>query len=276
MTANEALYPIREVSSLTGVNSITLRAWERRYGLIEPVRTEGGHRLYTLAHIETIKAAVKLTQEGVPISQVKSRIGQIKTNQSAADINGDYDYQSRLIEAVESFDLESVNQELDQAFMDISDEQLLTLLFEVSHVLTVQKSNPILIFWESQLLPRLYTRLRFSLRHMALHACKKIWVQAVSTKESPVAALLAANVLSAKGYYPVINHGVQTNKQALFEELQLMQCQGLAVVDTNQLFVEADWSDWVEAHPGLEFHYFTKHAEDLAVAKNIQAHAYAV
>src|SRR5690554_8015216 len=27
------LYPIREVSRLTGVNSVTLRAWERRYGL---------------------------------------------------------------------------------------------------------------------------------------------------------------------------------------------------------------------------------------------------
>ena len=40
-----ALYPIREVARLTGINPITLRAWERRYNLIEPVRTESGHRL---------------------------------------------------------------------------------------------------------------------------------------------------------------------------------------------------------------------------------------
>ena len=46
-SAEEELYPIRTVSSLTGVNSITLRAWERRYGLIKPVRTPKGHRLYT-------------------------------------------------------------------------------------------------------------------------------------------------------------------------------------------------------------------------------------
>ena len=38
------LYPIREVSRLTGVNSVTLRAWERRYGLIRPQRTPKGHR----------------------------------------------------------------------------------------------------------------------------------------------------------------------------------------------------------------------------------------
>ena len=39
--------PIREVARQTGVNAVTLRAWERRYGLIVPHRTEKGHRLYT-------------------------------------------------------------------------------------------------------------------------------------------------------------------------------------------------------------------------------------
>ena len=44
------MYAIRSyyaVSSLTGVNSVTLRAWERRYNLIRPQRTAKGHRLYT-------------------------------------------------------------------------------------------------------------------------------------------------------------------------------------------------------------------------------------
>jgi hypothetical protein len=34
----EEFFPIREVSRLTGVNPVTLRAWERRYGLIQPTR----------------------------------------------------------------------------------------------------------------------------------------------------------------------------------------------------------------------------------------------
>ena len=34
--APEGLYPIRTVSSLTGINPVTLRAWERRYGMIKP------------------------------------------------------------------------------------------------------------------------------------------------------------------------------------------------------------------------------------------------
>ena len=44
--ADQELFPIRTVSAETGVNPITLRAWERRYGLVNPRRTDTGHRLY--------------------------------------------------------------------------------------------------------------------------------------------------------------------------------------------------------------------------------------
>jgi methanogenic corrinoid protein MtbC1 len=48
------LFPIRTVANLTGVKPVTLRAWERRHGLVEPVRTPSGHRLYGHEHIESI------------------------------------------------------------------------------------------------------------------------------------------------------------------------------------------------------------------------------
>ena len=50
----DALYPIRTVSTLTGVHPVTLRAWERRYGLIRPHRTPKGHRLYTRADVDIL------------------------------------------------------------------------------------------------------------------------------------------------------------------------------------------------------------------------------
>ncbi|EMJ5853212.1 TPA: MerR family transcriptional regulator, partial [Klebsiella aerogenes] len=39
-------YSIGEFSRLCGINATTLRAWQRRYGLLKPERTDGGHRLY--------------------------------------------------------------------------------------------------------------------------------------------------------------------------------------------------------------------------------------
>lgn len=77
------LFPIRTVSELTGVNSITLRAWETRYGLIEPIRKSSGHRLYTQEHIDLINRVVGLLDRGM-------RIGQINAETvSGADLDND-------------------------------------------------------------------------------------------------------------------------------------------------------------------------------------------
>jgi MerR family transcriptional regulator, light-induced transcriptional regulator len=69
--SNNEQVPIGVVASLTGVNAITLRAWERRYGLVTPLRTAKGHRLYTRQHVEQIRRALTLVERGVPISRVR-------------------------------------------------------------------------------------------------------------------------------------------------------------------------------------------------------------
>lgn len=64
------LFPIRHVCAETGINPVTLRAWERRYGLIQPVRTAKGHRLYSAEDIVRIRRIFSLIEEGVAVSQV--------------------------------------------------------------------------------------------------------------------------------------------------------------------------------------------------------------
>jgi DNA-binding transcriptional MerR regulator len=68
---DEKLYTIGTVSRLTGVGAITLRAWERRYQLIQPVRKESGHRLFTRRHIDQINRITALTAQGMRISQIR-------------------------------------------------------------------------------------------------------------------------------------------------------------------------------------------------------------
>ncbi len=77
---DEKLYTIGTVSKLTGVGAITLRAWERRYGLIVPVRKDSGHRLYTRQHIDQINRITALTQKGLRISQISP--GMLETDAS--------------------------------------------------------------------------------------------------------------------------------------------------------------------------------------------------
>ena len=66
----EGWRPIREVARITGVNAVTLRAWERRYSLIVPHRTAKGHRLYSPDQILRIKHILTWLNRGVSVSQV--------------------------------------------------------------------------------------------------------------------------------------------------------------------------------------------------------------
>ena len=75
----QGLYPIREVARLTGINPVTLRAWERRYGLIQPTRTISGHRLYSVTDIETVRRVMGWLERGVAVSKV----AQLLANDSA-------------------------------------------------------------------------------------------------------------------------------------------------------------------------------------------------
>ncbi|MBV8742827.1 MAG: MerR family transcriptional regulator, partial [Sinobacteraceae bacterium] len=67
-------FPIRTVAALTGVKPITLRAWERRYGVIRPARTRTGHRLYSHGDIEQIRRVLALLDRGIQISRVRQAL----------------------------------------------------------------------------------------------------------------------------------------------------------------------------------------------------------
>lgn len=64
--------PIREISRLTGINTVTLRAWERRYGLLKPQRTEKGHRLYSQDDVARVKEIQSWLGRGLAISKVNA------------------------------------------------------------------------------------------------------------------------------------------------------------------------------------------------------------
>jgi len=61
-------YPIRVVARRVGVNEITVRAWERRYGAVTPARSAGGQRLFSDADVERLTLLRVLTAQGTAIS----------------------------------------------------------------------------------------------------------------------------------------------------------------------------------------------------------------
>ena len=123
LSVADELLPIREVVRATGVNPVTLRAWERRYGLIQPTRTESGHRLYSMADVEAVRSILAWTERGVAVSKVgsllaRSNAGPASEAPTPAEVcSGDWaEWQLQLRNAVAEFDEARLDQLYGQIF----------------------------------------------------------------------------------------------------------------------------------------------------------------
>jgi len=119
----EGFFPIRVVSQRTGVNTVTLRAWERRYGLLKPVRTPKGHRLYSEDDIQRVLRIVDWINRGVSIGRVRGllerdeRIGNVEHDElGAAWETSDWQrYGARVQQAVAAFDEQRLDETVNEA-----------------------------------------------------------------------------------------------------------------------------------------------------------------
>ena len=69
MNKNAPVYNLKAVIRETGLTSATIHAWERRYGLVTPRRSPGGHRLFSDEEINILKWLVAKKNEGISIGQ---------------------------------------------------------------------------------------------------------------------------------------------------------------------------------------------------------------
>ncbi|WP_338584767.1 MerR family transcriptional regulator [Pseudomonas sp. MAG733B] len=123
----EELFPIREVARLTGVNPVTLRAWERRYGLIVPTRTESGHRLYSMTDIERVRSILDWIERGVAVSKIGKILAKAAPLEALSHIipdnlvQADYaQWQQQVQAAVSAFDDVALEQVYGQIFSSYS------------------------------------------------------------------------------------------------------------------------------------------------------------
>ena len=139
-------FPIRAVSEITGVNSVTLRAWERRYGLIKPMRTPKGHRLYSEQDIELIQEILDRLSQGMSISQIARDILD-KTSVDEADNADAWSlYCQRMIKAIVNFDEHALDAVYNDAMslypVDIVTTRLIMpLLEELGHRWEIQSGS---------------------------------------------------------------------------------------------------------------------------------------
>ncbi len=122
----QTMYTIKEAALRTGVSIPLLRAWERRYAIVRPVRTASGYRLYDEPAIDRLRAMRRLIDNGWSASQAARQIetGRVPDEVAApghdtsglAGTRGDADPTTAFVDAAGSLDERRLEQLLDDLF----------------------------------------------------------------------------------------------------------------------------------------------------------------
>lgn len=135
------LYNTKAVAQETGVPADTFRAWERRYGVPHPQRTEGGHRLYSERDIAIIRWLRDRTGEGMTISQAiallssgaESNLGWLSTAVDREPRSWER-LGTQLLAALIDYDASRADKVLGEAFALYPLEEVLTRLIQPTMV----------------------------------------------------------------------------------------------------------------------------------------------
>jgi methanogenic corrinoid protein MtbC1 len=76
--SDEPIYNMKAVEQQTGISAATLRAWERRYALVEPKRTASGYRLYSDRDVALLGWVRLQMDEGLTISRVVAMLANLR------------------------------------------------------------------------------------------------------------------------------------------------------------------------------------------------------
>lgn len=71
---DEPLYTVGVVAELMDVDAQVVRGYDKR-GLVEPGRSEAGHRRYSRSDIRRLFRAMKLADEGIPAAGIERILG---------------------------------------------------------------------------------------------------------------------------------------------------------------------------------------------------------
>jgi len=110
-------YRIQSVAEMTGIPAATLRAWERRYGVPVPARSDSSYRLYSDADLAMIQRLREMCDGGMSPSEAARLV--LEQESTVAPLPGVEDVfapmRQRIMQAVELFDPYRLERELDRA-----------------------------------------------------------------------------------------------------------------------------------------------------------------
>ncbi|MBX3066219.1 MAG: MerR family transcriptional regulator [Anaerolineae bacterium] len=119
--SDEPVYNMKAVEQQTGISAATLRAWERRYTLVEPKRTASGYRLYSDRDVALLRWVRMHMEDGLTISRVVAMLESLRSNNDSIWIDSEESSATLYRDAPQP--PSALVQPLFQALIDMDDER---------------------------------------------------------------------------------------------------------------------------------------------------------
>jgi len=141
----KTIFSIKDLENLSGIKAHTIRIWEKRYNILEPLRTDTNIRTYDLASLQKLLNVVLLNTYGYKIS----RIAEYPTEKIALLVREIVSEKNANNHALNAFKLAMIN--FDQTLFFNTYNSLLSekSFREVFYEVIIPLMNEIGLLWQS-------------------------------------------------------------------------------------------------------------------------------
>ena len=207
----KTVFSIKDLENLSGIKAHTIRIWEKRYNVLEPLRTDTNIRTYDSANLQKLLNVVLLNNHGYKIS----RIAEYSTDKIASLVREIVSEKNSNNHALNAFKLAMIN--FDQAlFLNtytnlLSDKTFREVFFEV----VIPLMDEVGLLWQSGTIsPAQEHFISFLIKQKLLINTEKVQLLEPTRKDKVFVLYLPENEIHELGLmylnYEILLNGYKT------------------------------------------------------------------
>lgn len=207
----KSVFSIKDLENLSGIKAHTIRIWEKRYNVLEPMRTQTNIRLYDLANLQKLLNITLLHNHGYKISNI-SKLSKEQIQQLVNEIINDKTFKHQ---AISSFKIAMIN--FDQTlFMNTYNKLLAEKSFsEVFHDVFLPLINEIGLLWQTDTISPAHEHfISYLIKQKILSETEKAQIKQESNTDRVFVLYLPLNEIHELGLmfinYELLNRGYKT------------------------------------------------------------------
>ena len=205
------VFSIKDLENLSGIKAHTIRIWEKRYNVLEPMRSDTNIRYYNLVNLQKLLNITLLHDHGYKISRI-AKFTEQQIPEAVRDIISQKSVKSH---AISSFKMAMLN--FDQSlFFKTYDTLLSEKSFrEVFHEVFIPLMNEIGLLWQSETITPAHEHfITYLIKQKLLINTEKLQVLQPTNDEKVFVLYLPSNEIHELGLmylnYEILHHGYRS------------------------------------------------------------------